>query len=45
MADHPFGLADDRHYEPPSRRAITPHYRDALQRLLPDARALERGDV
>ncbi|MCX4803168.1 hypothetical protein OG594_16160 [Streptomyces sp. NBC_01214] len=44
-AHHLFGLVDDRHYEPLSRRAITPHYRDALQRLLPDTWVLERGDV
>ncbi|WP_329104834.1 class III lanthionine synthetase LanKC N-terminal domain-containing protein [Streptomyces sp. NBC_01439] len=44
-AHHLFGLVDDRHYEPLSRRAITPQYRDALQRLLPDAWALERSDV
>ncbi|MFJ5708171.1 hypothetical protein [Streptomyces sp. NPDC093105] len=44
-AHHLFGLADPRHYEPLSRRAITPEYRDALCRLLPDAWVLERGDV
>ncbi|MFE5633239.1 hypothetical protein [Streptomyces sp. NPDC056543] len=44
-AHHLFGLADPRHYEPLSRRAITPEYRDALRRLLPDAWVLERGDV
>ncbi|MFD9616743.1 hypothetical protein ACFWB2_05535 [Streptomyces virginiae] len=44
-AHHLFGLVDNRHYEPLSRRAITPQYRDALRRLLPDGWALERGDV
>ncbi len=44
-AHHLFGLVDNRHDEPLSRRAITPQYRDALQRLLPDTRVLERGDV
>ncbi|MFI0202928.1 MULTISPECIES: hypothetical protein [Streptomyces] len=44
-AHHLFGLVDHRHYEPLSRRAITPEYRDALQRLLPDTWALERADV
>ncbi|MFC6135989.1 hypothetical protein ACFP3K_29360, partial [Streptomyces spororaveus] len=44
-AHHLFGLVDTLHYEPLSRRAITPEYRDALRRLLPDTWALERGDV
>ncbi|WP_051778873.1 protein kinase domain-containing protein [Streptomyces sp. NRRL S-241] len=44
-AHHLFGLVDHRHYEPLSRRALTPEYRDALQRLLPDTWALERADV
>ncbi|WP_137991643.1 protein kinase domain-containing protein [Streptomyces vilmorinianum] len=44
-AQHLFGLVDPRHYEPLSRRTITPEYRDALERLLPDTWVLERGDV
>ncbi|MFF0750953.1 hypothetical protein [Streptomyces sp. NPDC004267] len=44
-AHHLFGLVDPRHYEPLSRREITPEYRDALTGLLPDTWSLERGDV
>ncbi|MFD5711915.1 class III lanthionine synthetase LanKC [Streptomyces pharetrae] len=44
-AHHLYGLVDPRYYEPLSRRPLTPEYRDALLRLLPDGWALRRGDV
>ncbi|NYV72855.1 lanthionine synthetase LanC family protein [Streptomyces sp. UH6] len=44
-ATHHYGLVDSRYYEPLSRRPITPEYRDALHRLLPEDWALRHGDI
>ncbi|MCX4957394.1 protein kinase domain-containing protein [Streptomyces virginiae] len=44
-AHHQFGLVDARYYEPLSRRTPTPEYREALERLLPDAWTLHHADV